>query len=361
MKAVDVITQLQAMLPTFTDKFSTNIGIISITSVGNIATLTTDVLHNLSVGNVVNVVGSQSPVNITSLSRAETIVTVTTAQDHDLTEGVFSTVTIVDTSEAIFNGTFPFLTQVNRRTFTFQVADSGATNAVGGQLASPGTVGGYNGLVTILTVPTTTSFTYTTAFIQPNAAILALGEVRQALRITGAIDVERAEEMYSSPETSDDFWAFVLLNGSSASKDRHGQNDAINSAGPSGSRRQQVMQTCTIAVFSKTENDLSGREARDNMEDLNPAIFGSLIGAKISSGLAEGTNLGLNYIDSDVIKYVGPYLIFGWTFQLLATINNEDTIKHGLDVAFRDISLSMSTNLGTEILTAAIDLDDQPF
>jgi len=358
MQGEELIIQLQKFLPKFTDKFSSNIAIASITSSALLATATTSAAHGLSTGNVVNIVGALSPVAITSISRSGTVATVTTTDNHDLTDKVFPTVTLSGTSEAIFNGTFTFLNQVNRKTFTFTVADSGATIATGGQLEDPGAAGGYDGLVAV-TVISTTVFTYALILVQSSAAIVTNAQVRQAIRITGAVDLDRAKVMYTKQST-DDFWAFVILEDVIVSKDRHGFNDANSSEGSSGSRRQQIIQPFIVIVYAPATDDLSGRLVRDDMEAIAPAMYQSLVQFKPDTGLAEGANMGVTFVGSGTIEYATAYYAYGFRFELLANIENADTIEHSFDVAFRDISLTMSTNLGTGILTASLDLDDEP-
>lgn len=381
MFASDVINQLQVMLPKFTDKFTDSVSISSITSSGLTATLTTATAHGLVIGNEANIAGSLSPINISSISRNENIATATTLQDHDLTEGFFTTVTLVGTEQGLFDGTFPFLTQVNRRTFTFEVTDTGATSGdfllggaaladvplageegiaifSGGQLSTPGAVGGYNGLFTLVSVPTTTSFTYLTEFAQPNAAIVNTGEVRNGIRIGGAVDHDRADAAYTK-SGKDKFWAFVILEDVSASKDRHGQNDAISSHGTSGSQRQQIIQPFMVEIFIPSHDDITGRQARDAAEALVPDIYHSLVGAKIPSGLSDSGNLGAYFVNSGTVAYNTSYYVYGMRFQLLTNIQEADSVDPEFSVAFRDISLTQTNTFGDEPLTATIDLDDE--
>lgn len=385
MLAEDVINQLQVMLPKFTDKFTASVAIASITSSGLVATLTTSAVHGLVAGNQANIVGALSPVNITSITKSGNIATATTAQDHDLTEGFFDTVTIAGTSKAIFNGTFPFLTQVNRRTFTFTVTDpladftatadfflggaaladvplsgeEGNAFATGGQLTVPGAVGGYNGLKTVLTAPTTTSFTYALDFVQPNDAFPSTGEIRKGIRISGAVDHDRAKKAYTKQSTGK-FWAFVYLEDTSASKDRHGENDAISSHGTSGSERQQIIQAFLVEIFIPSTGDITGRLARDDAESLVPSIYKSLVGAKIPTGLSDSGNLGVYFVNSGTIEYTTAYYVYGMRFQILTEIGQADSVDQEFSVAFRDISLTQSNTFGDQLLTAALDLDDEP-
>jgi len=360
MKTTDIIGQLQAVLPQETDLFSSTISVTSITPSGTTATVVTSAVHGLSVGNSVAISGSESPVGITSITRVSTLVTVVTTTDHDITEGFHPTVTLSGANEAEFNGTFNLNTAVNRRTFTFIVADSGPTTGTGTMLLEdPGDPIGFNGLFTVDTVPTTTSFTYTlgkTLTVPADGTIL----MHSSLRVTGAATVERAVSMYTKQSTQSDMWAFVVLDDGVVSKDRTSRNDALSSIGPGGDRRQQFIQNASVYVFVKSTNDLSGRSSRDLMVDVRALLLKALIGVKFTSDLNAQDGSGMIYGGDGVEIYDNAIYVHRFEFQLLTSITNSDTVDPGLNVAFRDVNVTILTTLGTEELTADIDLDDEP-
>lgn len=360
MKTTDIIGQLQAVLPQETDLFSTTISVVSITPSGNTATVVTSAVHGLSIGNSVAISGSESPIGITSITRVSTLVTVVTTTDHDITEGFNTTVTLSGANEAEFNGTFNLNTAVNRRTFTFTVADSGPTTGTGTMLLEdPGDPIGFNGLFTVITVPTTTSFTYTLGkvlTVPADGTILTHG----SLRVTGAATIERALLMYTKQSTQSDMWAFVVLDDGVVSKDRSSRNDALSSVGPGGDRRQQFIQNASVYVFVKTTTELSGRVARDLMVDVRALLLKSLIGVKFTSDLNAQDGSGMIYGGDGIEIYDGAIYVHRFEFQLLTSITNDDTVDPTLNVAFRDVNVTILTSLGNEEITADIDLDDEP-
>lgn len=360
MKTTDIIGQLQAVLPQETSLFSTTISVVSITPSGTTATVVTSSVHGLSVGNSVAISGSESPIGITSITRVSTLVTVVTTTDHDITEGFHTTVTLSGANEAEFNGTFTLITAVNRRTFTFTVANSGPTTGTGTMiLEDPGDPIGFNGLFTVDTVPTTTSFTYTLGkvlTVPANGTIL----MHLSLRVSGAATVERAVEMYTKQSTQSDMWAFVVLDDGVVSKDRTSRNDALASIAPGGDRRQQFIQNASVYVFVKSTGDLSGRVARDLMVDVRALLLKALIGVKFTSDLNAQDGSGMIYGGDGVEIYDGSTYVHRFEFQLLTSITNDDTVDPDLNVAFRDVNVTILTTLGTEELTATIDLDDEP-
>lgn len=359
MKALDVINQLQTVLPQITDLFTTAILADSIIPTATTATVTTPTAHGFSVGNVVAISNAFAPIAITGMTRVGAIATATTATRHDLTDGFFENVVISGANESEFNGTFPFLNQKNRKEFTFTVADSGATIGTGSiLLEDPGNSFGYNGLQSIVTVPTVNTFTY--ALAQP-LTLSATGQrkIHSSLRASGAATIERAEAMYTK-QNLDELWAFVVLNDPFVSKDRTSRNDAVSSLAPGSERRQQLIQSVSVYVFARATKDLSGRKVRDQMEDIRVLLLKSMVGVKFDNNLTFQNGYGLIYVGDGIEIYNTAIYVHRFEFQLLSDITIADTVEPDFNVAFRDLNVTMSTNLGSENLLADINLDDNP-
>ncbi len=359
MKAADIVKQLQIVLPTVTDLFSDQIILIGIIPTGTTATAEVT-SHNFEVGDVVTITDTFSPVSITSISREGEIATVTTATPHDITENDLTTeVTISGTSDNDFNGTFPFLSASNRLTFQFTVPDTIASGATGGLLDDPPGAFGYNGTHIITAISGTQFFDYELPIALTNAAT-GTGVVSSGVRVTGAVNLERAIEMYTKQTDVDSLWAFVVLNETIASNNRNSFQDGVTSASPGGDRRQQIYQNFTVYVVKNTSDDLAARAARDSMEDVMVFFFQALMFWKAPSGLADTGNMGVVFVAHQFAEYNTTVYIHEFQFQLVSNITRSDTIADDFNVAFRDISLTMGTNLGTEKLIAEIDLDDDP-
>ena len=359
MKALDIINQLQSVLPQVTNLFTTTITPTSITASGTTATVTTASPHGFLVSRVVAVSGSFAPISITSITRVATVATAITATNHDLTDGFFDNVLLSGANESEFNGTFPFIHQEDRRTFTFTVSDSGATTGTGSMLLEdPGKPQGYNGLVTITAVPTTTTFEY--ALAQP-LTIAATGTIliHSGLRVTGAATIDRALEMYTK-QNLNELWAFVVLDEGLVSKDRTSRNDGVSSIGPGSDRRQQLIQNASVFIFSESTSNISGRTIRDQMVDVRKFLLKSIVGVKFDSDLDANDGSGLVFVTDGIEIYNKALYVHRFDFQLLTSVTNNDTVDPSLNVAFRDITMAMNTTLGTESLLATIDLDDTP-
>lgn len=361
MKASDAIKQLQAILPTVTSDFNEQIGIVSIIPVGTTATVTTAVAHGVTVNDVVNITGTVSPVAITSIDRVGTVATAVTTTNQDITENDLTTeVTLSGSNESEFNGTFPFLSATDRRTFQFTVPDAGATSATGSPiLEDPPSAFGYNGLITVTNVPTPTTFDYVLPVALTEPAI-GTGFVNVNIRVTGAVNIDRAIDMYTEQPDRDSLWAFVVLGDTVASKDRGTRNDATTSAAPGSDRRQQIFQTFAVYIFKPVTDELSAREAVDDMQDVMRDLFKSLLFWKAPTDLSAGPCLGVVFVNQGVFQYNTAFLVHEFQFQVLTDVTQNDTVDPDFNVAFRDISLTMKTSFGTEQMTAEIDLDDDP-
>ena len=94
MRASDIVNQLQTLLPQLTDRFTTDVPVVTITRVFlDLMSVTAD-KHGLSIGDAFAIVNSDVPIAISSLTRSGVIGTLVTSTSHDLTEQVDVTIRI---------------------------------------------------------------------------------------------------------------------------------------------------------------------------------------------------------------------------------------------------------------------------
>ncbi len=360
MRTNDVVLQLYNSLPQLTNRFTSFVDVQSITAAGLVATATAPG-HGLQVGDAVTITDAIAPVFIDSMNRAGTIVSVVTSTDHDLTENFQTTVTIEGAIEPEFNGTFTLLTVPNRRTFTYRTADTGPIVATGEPVLLDGSAYGYNGLHSV-TAATSTTFSYDLPGPVGGGARGNNIRATTEYRITGAVNLDRAIAAYTAQQI-DDWWLFVILGDVVASKDRYIENDAVATQLGNTEWKQQVTQSFTAAVFAPSVNSVSARPQRDEMEDLAPLLFQSLLGVKFDTGFANSEYYSTVFVSHGSRDYNTSVYVHQFNFQLLAEITSDDTAIEPFNVAFRDIDLSLATSLMTadsERLTADINLDDEP-
>lgn len=365
MKAEDIVQQLALRLPMFSDKFTTNVSITSLTRVGSVVTADTSAAHGLVVGSQTNIVGSESPIAVTSLTRSGTIGTMVTTTDHDITKFP-SGVQNVEVSGAIeveFNGAFILLSVPNRRTLTFTMVDAGPTTATGTPLLLNGTsyLQGYNGLVSVASIPTATQFTYNITTSPPLTTATGTIVSRSLPRISASVSIDKALASYTK-QTAGAVWAFVILGDIIASKNRAIDSDAVDNLQRGNDYRQQLIQPFTIFTLVSAVNSIAARDARDLAEDLFRPICQSVLFSKFDSGLYVGAQNPVVFSDHGFAFYDSTKYGHSYAFQTVSDITFDDTVGYDDDVAFRDITVNMGVDVGTgiEILTADIDLDDTP-
>ena len=374
MRASDVVLQLAANLPRFTDLFTDNFDVISASTlvVGSDleVTLTTSVAHGLSIGQGVNILGAKTPITISSFIRAGTIGTITTLTDQDFTFGEIGgaisgggsvNAEVSGATEAEFNGQFKITGILNRRTIQVEMADSGATVATGSPILENGysTLQTYNGIKSITAVPTTDSFTYVlvggAALLDPVGTI----SVKANARISSTISLESIVDAYTA-QGINKLWGFVVLEDVIASKDRRILSDATDNIQRSNYFRQQIIQPLSFyVVFPTAVAEIVGRQSRDLAEEIFKPICQSILFKRFDSLLSVGEYNPLQFLSHGFGFYNDAFYIHQYSFEQVADLFFGDTVGYDDDVAFRDIDVTFGTDLGTAELIADIDLDEE--
>jgi hypothetical protein len=357
MRAADIVNQLAAKLPLFSDRFTTNIAVSSLTQAAGVATATS-VAHGLTAGKQVNIIGAKVPIAISSLTRSGAVGTLVTSTPHDMTAGYSTTVEIANAVEAAFNGTFTILTVPTRNSVTFTMADSGATVATGTPLLLNGSsyLNQYNGLRNIIAAPTPDTFTFAvpaTLYSPARGTIYA----RSLPRISAVLQEDIIVDAYTK-QPQNDIWAFVVLGDVTASKSRQTETDAVSNIQRGEHFRVQLIQPVTIYVVVPSAQEQAGRLARDTCEELLKPICQSLLMKRFDSLLTVGMKGPLQFVGHGFAAYSRAYYMHAYQFMQVADMTFGDTVGYDDDVAFRDIGLTIANNLGTgTIATASINLD----
>jgi hypothetical protein len=378
MKLIDIVTQLQAILPGLTDELTDTVSVASITHASGVATITTSGVHSLSVGESTNVLGAITPVTIASIVHVagELTAIVTTTSDHDYT--LYSSYTdgnlavLSGATEAEFNGTFAIVGVTNRRVFSITVAAGDPTSVTGSPVCDNGSnvFNTVRGQYSVATVPTTTTLT-----VAHGGASLSLGALtgtmtlRSNPRITGAVSDEAAVAAYSrridapgtkTPKT----WIFVVLDDSTVSRGRTSRVDAVDVQTITTAWQQYILQPFSLLLALPAANDTLGRNARDTAEDLLRPILRTVCGNRFPTGLNASLCGPAQFVSHAFARYDGSVYWHDFQFEQRAEMTLFDTVEAGDDVAFRDITLTLTPDLdatqGAGLMTTDIDLDDVP-
>jgi hypothetical protein len=360
MKIADIVYQLLAVFPRYTDFFSDNISITSLIRSGDTITATTGLAHNLIDGDRVYISGALTSISISSLTRIGNVAKGITASNHDLTTGYQTQVQISGADQTEYNGVHRFIKEDNRRTFYYEVLGSPATPATGSPKLIQNIKSGYNGWH-IITVIDDTNFSFTTT-AQIESPALGNITCKKNFRISGAISIERAIESYTKQPLGS-FWAFVVKGSSIASKDRYTFNDSTKTIAPGQDFRSKIIEPFSVFVFAPTSESLSGVEQRDQMEDVAVALFKSILRLYLPSSFTDTTNYQIAFGNHGIYSYDYAYYIHEFTFENQYDLTYDDTVDTDDSVAFRDLRLQMGSYFDPTsgiVINTNVDLDNIP-
>lgn len=359
MRASDIVNQLGLYLPKLVGDFTDNVDVVSLERAGTTVTVTTATDHNQEVGKQVNIVGAQTPIVINSIDRNGIVATLVTDTPHDITENAGFDVQISGANEPEFNGTFPLLSVPNRNTIKFQVADSGPLAGSGSMLLLNGSniFQNYNGLQDITAVPSATTFEYevtdATLFSPASGTIQMRGEIR----ISAAVSFERIIAAYTK-QAVNKAWLFVVIGDAVADKSRQIDTDATDNIQRGNFFNQRLIQNIQLFVAIPTTQQIAGRAARDRCEELLSPICQCILSAKFPS-LVENNNNPLMITAHGFQAYNTAFYMHQYAFEATLQLGPSDIFEPTDDVAFRDISLTQAFNTGTGEMQTLIDLDDE--
>ena len=154
-------------------------------------------------------------------------------------------------------------------------------------------------------------------------------------------------------------WCFVVLGERVANKDRATETDATSSPADGTTFRQYLIHPVAIYLFIPASDEIAGREARDQANELLTVFSSSLLRLQFPSGFCEDPYTGITFQSDNFAAYNGAIYIHEYIFEASEYITYNDTNVPDLGVAFRDIDMSFLSDFsGKEIMTAKVDLDD---
>lgn len=352
MKALHVVNQLRAVLPQYTDVFSTGVAISSVVAFGGVATVTTTAPHTLEAGEVVSLTGFNSRLAIGSVSKAANVYTFTTTLGHDLTEGWFDTVAFEGFTAAEWNASFKLLSVPNRKTFTVQSAESLPT-LDSSEVLLENRANGVNGAYTLRN-PTSTTFEVAGAF--PDGTYTN-GAVRSDIRIGSSIDTEQMVDLYTA-QALPDYWLYVVMGDQETSKDRNTHSDATATLATGMDFRVRVIDRFDLYIFINTKNKYSAADAADiARHDLLSPILRSLFGVKFETGADGGGDFVVVPTRNGRFSYEKAFYIHEYSFETTFDLTYRDGVQPNETSAFRDVDITQTVD--TQDMTVTVDLDDE--
>lgn len=358
MKVYDIVKQLQSTLPIYTNAFSDEFNITSLTSSGLLVTAITTTAHQLNDGDYVNIMGALTPNIITNLTSSDEIAYAITTDWHDLTENWQENVEITGADQIEYNGIHKLLTVLNRLNFSYEITGDPISPATGTPILWYKFPIGYNGWHQI-TVVNENTFTY---LLEREFGSPASGTIKMQTRarISGVVNAERALDSYTK-QPAGNLWAFVVMDSMSANKDREISSDTTASFGRGEEYRQLIIQPFSIYVFAPATNDISARQQRDAMEDLLIPLCKSLLRFRFPTGFVENQYSGVIFSHHGFYLYNKAFYVHEFVFEMNGWVTYPDTTKPDYNVAFRDIYVDYKKLINDDILmTQHVDLDEVP-
>lgn len=373
MKAQDIVDKLSAEIPKFTSDFSESVVINSISVSGTTATVTTASAHGLVSGQNVAIIGVKAPVEIdtSEFLRTGSTATFQTLQNHDLTLSELDkakggkAIVISGATETEFNDTFTLLDVLNRKKLIIAVTDSGPTTISGSPVVEDAAQNVFNGLFPATNIGATT-FDYELDLTYSLDPVVSGAVVQTSIRMLSVLDIAQYLNDVYTKESVGDNQLVVVLGDVTQSKDPNETSDASSSSRGELAYIPRLIQPFAVYIIQNVTDMLSAGPNRDLVEsDYVPAIFKSLMRVKFDPGFtlmeagATFTGHGVFGFADEAGKNKAIY-IHEVAFEQVVVLNKDDMADTFESVAMRDVSYTLSTNLGTQELTASVDLDQEP-
>lgn len=250
---------------------------------------------------------------------------------------------------------------INAYTFIFEVSGSPTTPATGTITQLTTYKDGYNGYKTVVSVPTSTTFTFAcTSTLGSPAQGTILARFNPC--ITGAVEYERAAAMFQSEVESRQStkWAVVVLGEETTSKNQRNTGDGISNNLNGESIRENFYQNATVYIFipcGTTNDELLYALTKDRAYSYKPHIFRALLGFKPTSNLEQVRYSSLISVSNGMFLFNGSYYVHQYTFQANGWFNQGDGIEPDDVFAFRTFDFDVLDNEGFETSVMQIDGD----
>jgi len=358
MKASDIILHLIQELPKYTDKFSEKFTVDSASISGATVTIG-KTAHGLITGNIISVVGGAFLNPISDIDDSGEGVLMTTANSHDLTgqeAGVYE-VYLSSVTDSSVDGLYTLEGTIDRLQFLVPTfPDTGLTDVILSEFREVGIDGLYS--VTVINADT---FTYELSD-DPEVTmdITTDTEIKHSFRISGASTIQRCVSAYEQ-QTAGKLWGFVVLGENAVSKSRAAQSDIDTEQGGLNYWDAQYLSPFVLYVFSPVAGTTALSE-RDDMEDLRPHLFRSLLGARFDSGFKYSEGTSTIPVSDGVNLYQEKFYVHEFSFQQMSSISQVDTYQGSPTRAWNDLHIDFintATDNGEVIAAADIKMDEK--
>lgn len=362
MRISDVVKQIRAVLPTYTDLFGDIVTINSISAFGGTATITTSSAHGLSTGQAVTIVGVETRTPISAFVQDGLNFTFTTSADHDLTFDwpEHNKIELGGFTDSSWNASFTLTSSDNRRNFKVQSANTAPVLNGNEYLLEDNRVDGLNGVYSI-TVTGMTTFTVNGDFLDGTYTPIN-GKVFSAPRVASVINIDRALDEYTK-QNLNDFWIFVEPLNVDVSKDRNTFSDATVTIAGGNDIRTRMIDGFTVYIVAPTTDQIAAETALDICRhDLLLPMMRTLYGLALPTGVSNPADFKTTLNGHGVSAYERAFLVYNYEFQVIIDLTEDDMVLPSQTRAFRNIDYT--ENIGnddtTDMTITALNLDKVP-
>lgn len=332
MKCQNVVNRLKQVISKYTTDFSNIIEISELSISASLISATTAEEHNLTSGDYVTIKGAKEPISISSITRNGSTVTVITNSDHKLSDpSLFGSsqlplyVELDGNSPVEYNGSFELISVPDSTTFTYKIDSEPDTPAVGlGFLLLPD-FDGYNGYKQV-TVTSATTFTYDASGISLQSPAQGDISLNNAARIAGVASPTRIIEFYDESDLNIlENWMFVNLEAQAAFRDGTTANDISSAKIQNEDFWYSLQQNFSIYVVVPSRNSLLGVESSDLARSYYSPILKAIANYQFESDLVDIRYQPAYYLGDEPDDYIKAYYVHRFDFAAKSFIQIEDT------------------------------------
>jgi hypothetical protein len=345
-------------LPKHTDAFSEFFNPEAISVAGGVVSVQ-KTAHGLAVGNLIVVSDAYYLNPVSLIDDSGDNVVMTTANKHDLSPNYQEEVYLTSASAPAIDGWYKLEGVPNSLTFEIATFSQPAlTDVVLNECREVG----INGLYTVATAPDADNFTFALSVDPLVTMDIGLGtKINSSTRISGASTIQRCINAYEQQLPSD-LWGFVILGDNVINKDRYVTTDVDMEQGGGNDWNGLYISPFSFFVFVPIQDKITGREARDTIEDARPAIFKSLLGASFDTGFEHQAPNSVTPRGDNAHEYRKAYYIHEFSFVQTAQIALADTNQAPQTRSWEKVTfdfINIATDNGEVIASAEIDLDTE--
>lgn len=352
MKLLDVVLQLQLLIPKFTDYFSDTIAFEVIAASGGAANIVA-LDHGLPDQAPITISGVSQKTKIDGVSQDGFIFTFTTETAHDLTFDYpgYENVELIGFTEPEWNDSFKLMAVPDRNTFKVQSTNSLPIIAVDSALLEE-RIDGVNGRYAIDLV-TEDLFRVNGDFADGS---YSGGTIKAAVRIAGSVSIDRALDQYTAMG-ADELWMFVVMGDATVSKNRAAYSDATATIAPGEDIRSRIVDSFSVFIIKSVKDEIAAVNAVDiARHELLLPICKSLFGAMFSTGLTGAGDFRAILTGHNFIEYERAWFLYQYTFELPYDLTLDDAVDEQDTRAFNEIDyIQRIPDAGSDVPVLTVD------